>query len=114
MWILMWLGIIFLFAILFAIPTAWVLWLWIGKRRIRPQRMAILATAIPPILPATAVVVLGLLGIHGSYPAQICVLVSLGLGAAAFLSSFVFAIMRKWEIAKSTGFGGGIGLVAFV
>ena len=70
---------------------------------VRPHRTAILATAIPPTLLAIATVV-----------ADISLFVGFGLVAAAILSSVVFAIMRKWEIAKGTGFGSGIGLVVFI
>ena len=95
---------------------AWVLWLWLGKRMVRPRRAAILATAIPPTLLAIASVVLILLDpalveTEGRNIADICWLVSFYLAAAAILPSVVFAIMRKWEIAKGIGFGSGIGLV---
>ena len=95
---------------------AWVLWLWLGKRMVRPHRTAILATAIPPTLLAIAAVVLLLLDpalveTEGRNIADICWLVSFYLAAAAILPSVVFAIMRKWEIAKGIGFGSGIGLV---
>ncbi len=98
---------------------AWVLWLWLGKRMVKPRRAAILATAIPPSLLAIAVVVLVLLDPtlvepEGGNIANICGQVSLGLVAATILSSVVFAIMRKWEIAKGTGFGSGIGLVVLL
>lgn len=83
---------------------------------VRPRRAAILTTAIPPTLLAIAAVVFGLLD---KAPAEaevptivnICLQVGFGLVAAAILSSVVFAIRRKWEIAKGTGFGSGIGLV---
>ena len=98
---------------------AWVLWLWLGKRMVRPRRAAILATAIPPSLLAIAAVVLILLDPaqvepEGGNLANICGQVGFGLVAATILSSVVFAIMRKWEIAKGTGFGSGIGLVVLL
>ncbi len=98
---------------------AWVLWLWLGKRMVKPRRAAILATAIPPSLLAIAAVVLTLLDkalvvTEGFDIADICALVGFGLVAAAILSSVVFAIRRKWEIAKGTGFGSGIGLVVLM
>ena len=94
---------------LFLPILAWMLWLWLGKRMVRTSRAAILATAIPPPLLAIASVVLGQGGRSPYSPvADICGQVSLGLAAGAVLSSVVFAIMREWEIAKGTGFGGGI------
>jgi len=89
---------------------AWVLWLWLGKRIVRNSRAAILATAIPAPLLAIASAVLGQGGRSPYSPvAYICGQVSLGLLAAAVLSSVFFAIMREWEIAKGTGLGSGIG-----
>ena len=102
---------------------AWVLWLWLGKRMVRPHRTAILATAIPPTLLAIAAVVYvvytllnieGLRKVEGYTIADICWLVGYYLVAAAILPSVVFAIMRKWEIAKGIGFGSGIGLVVLL
>ena len=98
---------------------AWVLWLWLGKRRVKTHRIAILATAIPLALLVIAAVVLILLDPAflewktegGRNIADICALVGHYLVNAAILSSVVFAIMRKWEIAKGIGFGSGIGLV---
>lgn len=107
----MWLPVMFRFPILFAIPAAWVLWLWLGKRKVRTSGAAILATAIPPTLLAITAVVLGILRIRPELPAQICLIASICLVAVAFLLSVVFAIMRDWEIAKGTGFGFGIGFV---
>jgi Na+(H+)/acetate symporter ActP len=46
--------------------------------------------------------------------ADICGLVAFYLAAAAILPSVVFAITRKWEIAKGTGFGSFIGLALFL
>jgi len=103
--------------IIFIVILAWVLWLWLGKRMVRPHRTAILATAIPPTLLAIATVVYTLLNqealrkAEGYTIADICWLVGFYLVAAAILPSVVFAIRRKWEIAKGIGFGSGIGLV---
>ena len=113
MWYL-WLGIIILGVL------AWVLWLWIGKRMVRTHRVAILATAIPQALLAISFVVLYLLTLGGTEKEALqniwvpCVIASLSLAGAAFLSSIVFAIMHKWEIAKGIGHGGGIGFVVSV
>ena len=98
---------------------AWVLWLWLGKRMVRPRRAAILATAILPTLLAIAVVVFPLLDkaaveTEGFDIRDICLLVGFGLVAAATLSSVGFAIRRKWEIAKGIGLGSGIGLVVWL
>ena len=94
---------------------AWVLWLWLGKRMVKPRRAAILATAIPPSLLAIAAVGFEALVVTEGFDiADICAQVGFGLVAAAILSSVVFAIMRKWEIAKGTGFGSGIGLVVLL
>jgi len=100
----------------FVAIAVWVLWLLLGKRMVRPHRFAILATAIPPTLLAIAAVVLILLDpalveTEGRNIADICWLVGFYLVAAAILPSVVFAIMRKWQIAKGIGFGSGIGLV---
>ena len=99
---------------------AWVLWLWLGKRKVRTSRAAILATAIPQSLLVITFIVLYLLILGGadrwvlSDIWIICFYISFGIAAAAFLSSVVFAIMRKWKMAKGTGFGSVIGLVVVV
>ena len=103
--------------IFIGIVLAWVLWLWVGKRIVRTSRAALLATAIPPTLLAIAAVVFALLSTEALRKAEgytiphILWLVGFYLAVAVFLSSVVFAIMRKWEIAKGIGFGSGIGLV---
>ena len=98
----------FLLLIIYFLPIlvlAWVLWLLLGKRIVRTSRAAIVATAIPQALLAIAFFVLYLLILGGadrwalSDIWGICFYVSLGIATAAFLSSVVFAIMRKWEIA---------------
>ncbi len=99
---------------------AWVLWLWLGKRMVRPHRTAILATAIPPTLLAIAAVIFTMLNTEALRKAEgytivdICLLVGFGLLAVAILSSVGFAINRKWEIAKGIGFGSGISLVVWL
>ncbi|MFC1894227.1 hypothetical protein ACFLYR_09505 [Chloroflexota bacterium] len=103
--------------IIILVLLACLLWPWLVKRWVRPHRAAILATAIPPTLLAIAFVVLYLLTLGGADKEAlsniwvVCIFVTLGLAAAAILSSVVFVIMRKWEIAKGTSLGGGIGFV---
>lgn len=110
----------YLFPLFLLGTLAWVLWLWLGKRMVRPHRVAILATAILPTLLAIATVVFGLLNKEAlaeeteGLIANICLIVDFGLVAAAILSSVGFAIKRKWEIAKGIGFGSGIGFVALL
>ncbi len=95
----------------------WVLVLAIVKRKVRSHRTAILATAIPPSLLLIATIVYFYLNFEaivkaeGTTVVDICFWVASGLVVAALLSSFVFVIRRKWEIAKGTGFGSGIGLI---
>ena len=115
----MWIFYIFLryFSFIILGVLAWVLWLWLGKRKVRTSRVAILATAIPQALLVIAFVVLYLLTLVGadrwvlSDIWTICFYVSFGIATTAFLSSVVLAIMREWEIAKATSLTGGIGLV---
>ena len=85
----------------------------------RPRKVAILATAIPPILFAIASVVLALLNPELSETEGLNIVdnllqVSGGLVVVAILSSVVFAIKRKREIARGIVVGLGIGLVAWV
>jgi Na+-transporting NADH:ubiquinone oxidoreductase subunit NqrE len=85
----------------------------------RPRWIVIMATAIPPTLFTIVSVVLALLnpellGTEGLNIVDICGQVSFGLLAIAFISSIVFAIRRKQEIAKGIFFGFGIGLVLWV
>ena len=100
--------------IIILVPLVWVIWLWLGKRRVRTNGTAILATAIPPTILIIIGLILQLLDIPYSQVTETCLIVSLSLAGAAMLSSIVFAIMRKWEIAKGTGFGGGIGFAVGV
>ena len=89
---------------------AWVLWLWLGKRKVRPHRTAILTVAIPLTLLAIATIVLVLLD-GPEIIVDNCWLIAFYGAAAAIVLSVVFALMRKWEIAKGIGFGSGISLV---
>ena len=110
--------VLFIIYFLPILVLAWVLWL--GKRTVRASRAAILTIAIPQALLAITIIVLYLLilgdadmrALHDVWAP--CFYASLGIAAAAFLSSVVFAIGREWEIAKGTGFGSGIGVVVFV
>ena len=103
-----------MFYVIILVPIVWVLWLWLGKRKVRIHRIAILTTAIPPSLLAIVTVVFGLLSLPYSPVAESCLIISLSLVGIALLSSITFAIMRKWEIAKGIGFGSGIGVVIFL
>ena len=90
-----------------------------GRRIIKPSRVTILATSITPILLTIAAVAYSLLNQEavqkpGLNAADILMQVGAGLVAAAFISSVVFASIRKWEIAKGTGFGSGIGMVIWL
>ncbi len=106
-----------MFVLLLLGTLAWVLWLWHGKRTVKPHKVAILATAILPTLLAIATVIFGLLNKEAlateteGLIVDICLIVGFGLVAAATLSSIGFAIKRKWEVAKGIGFGSGIGFV---
>ena len=86
---------------------AWVL--RPGKRPTNPRRIAILVTAIPPLIVAIAAVVFQLL--HNaagktwvSDISNTLAIVGLGIVGAAILASAGFAIARKGEIAKGIGF----------
>jgi hypothetical protein len=77
---------------------AWVIWLLLGMLEVRTSRAAILSTAIPPTLLAIAAVVFALLNKEALGEGPIINIfwqVGFGLTVATFLSSFVFAIMRK-------------------
>jgi hypothetical protein len=93
---------------------AWVL--RPGKRPTNSRRIAILVTAIPPLVVALAAVVFQLL--HNaagktwvSDISNTCFIVGLGLVGVAILASAGFAIARKGEIAKGIGFGVCIAVV---
>ena len=99
------------------VAFAWFIFLLLLMMDVRTSGAAILSTAIPPTLMAIAAVVFALLNKEalGEGPTiNIFWQVGAGLTVAAFLSSFVFAIMRKWEIAKGTCFGSSIGLFALL
>ena len=96
---------------------AWVL--RPGKRSTNPRRVAILVTAIPPLIVAIAAVVFQLL--HNAAAktevsdiSNTCFIVGLGLVGAAILASAGFAIARKVEIAKGIGFGICIAVVVSI
>ena len=84
----------------------------------RISKGAILATAIPQALLAIAAYTTGMLFQPLSRPEKAIIEISLIVGGsiaiAAYLSSVIFAITRKWEIAKGTGIVGGIGLVVWI
>ena len=84
----------------------------------KPRWIVILATVIPPTLFAIASVVLALLNpelleTEGLNIVDSCGQVSAGLLAIAFISSIVFAIRHKREMAMGIFFGFGIGLVVW-
>jgi len=94
--------------------VAWVL----RPRReaTKSHKVAILATAIPPLILAIASIVFQLLhnaagNIWVSDISNFLVVVVLGLICAAILALAVFAIVRKSEIAKGIAFGICIGVV---
>ena len=96
---------------------AWVL--RPGKRPTNSRRIAILVTAIPPLVVAIAAIVFQLL--HNaagktwvSDISNTCFIVGLGLVGAAILASAGFAIARKVEIAKGIGFGICIAVVVSI
>ena len=76
----------------------------------KARRVAILATAIPPVILAIAALVFQLLhnaiGDEGvSDISNICFIVGIGLIGAAILVLIGFAVARKVEIVKGIGFG---------
>ena len=106
------------FPIIILCILAWPLCLLLIRRTFRISRTAILATAIPQAILAIAIYTIGLLFQPLSRTeigiAQYSFNVGAIIAVLAFLSSFIFAIMRKWEIAKGTGICGGIGLVLWI
>ena len=93
---------------------AWVL--RPGRRPTNPRKVAILATAIPPLIVAIAAVVFQVL--HNSAGktwvsdiSNTCFIISIGLIGAAILVTIGFVIARKGEIAKGIGFGICIGVI---
>lgn len=100
--------IIIIPVILVIFVVAWVL--RPGMRSTKSRKVAILATAIPPLVVATAAVFFQML--HNaagktwvSDISNTCFIVSIGLIGAAILVTIGFAIARKWEIARGIGFG---------
>ena len=106
-----------IFIVIVIAILAWVLWLLLGMMEVRTSRPAILSTAIPQALLAIALYTIGLLFQPLSRTeiaiAQYCFNVGAVIAVLSILSSVIFAIMRKWEIAKGTGIG-GIGLVVWI
>ena len=106
---------------IFAIPLIIVIGIlaWVlrpGKSPAKPRRVAILATAIPPLVVAIVAVIFQVLhntsGSTGvSDISNTCFIVSICLVGAAILAAVGFAIARKWEIAKGIGFGICIGVL---
>ena len=87
-----------------------------GKSPTKPCRVAILATAIPPLVVAIVAVIFQVLhntaGRTGvSDISNTCFIVSIGLVGAAILATGGFVIARKWEITKGIGFGICIGVI---
>ena len=87
-----------------------------GKSPSRSRIVAILATALPPLVVAIAAVVFQLL--HNaagrtwvSDISNTCFIVSIGLVGAAIVAAVGYTIARKGEIAKGMGFGICIGLL---
>ena len=87
-----------------------------GKSPTKPRRVAILATAIPPLVVAIVAIIFQVLhNIAGrtwvSDLSNTCFIVSIGLVGSAILATAGFVIARKWEIAKGIGFGICIGVI---
>jgi hypothetical protein len=92
---------------------AWVL--RPGKSPTKSRRVAILATAIPPLVITIVAIIFQVLhNIAGrtwvSDLSNTCFIVSIGLLGSAILATAGFVIARKWEIAKGIGFGICIGV----
>ena len=86
-----------------------------GKRPANQRKIAILATAIPPVIVAIAAVTFQLL--HNaagntwvSDAANTCFVISISLVGLAILAAIGFAVARRGEIAKGIGFGICIGV----
>jgi hypothetical protein len=87
---------------------AWVL--RPGKSPGKPRKVAILATAVPPLAVAIVAVIFQIL--HNaagmtwvSDISNTCFIISIALVGATVLAEVGFVIARKWEIAKGIGFG---------
>ncbi len=90
-----------------------------GKSPTKPRKVAILATAIPPLVVAIAAIVFQVL--HNaagktwiSDISNTCFIVGLCLIGAAILASAGFAFVRKGEVAKGIGFGICIAVVVSI
>ncbi len=96
---------------------AW--WLRPGKDPSGPRKIAILATSIPALAVAIAAVIFQLLH-NASGPVEVSgisnvlFLAGLGIISASILASVVFALTRKVDIAKGTGFGACIAVIVSV
>lgn len=96
---------------------AWVL--RPGKSPSRLRKIAILTTAIPPLVLAVVAVIFQLW--HNaagrtwvSDISNTCFIVSIGMIGLAILVTVGFVIARKWELAKGMGFGICIGVLTSV
>jgi hypothetical protein len=96
---------------------AWVL--RPGKNPVKPRKVAILATLIPPLAAATIAIIFQVVDnvsgrIWVSDISNTCFIVTISLVVAAILATVVLVIARKWEIAKGIGFGICIGVLISV
>ena len=89
------------------------------KNMTKPRKVAIFATAIPPVVLAIAAIVFQL--VHNaagktwvSDISNACFIVGLGLVSAAILASVGFALTHKGEVAKGIGFGICIAVVVSI
>ena len=96
---------------------AWVL--RPGKSLTNLRLIAVLATAIPPLVVAVVAVIFQLW--HNatgrtwvSDISNTCFIISIGMVGLAILATVVFIVARKWEIAKGMGFGICIGVLTSV
>jgi hypothetical protein len=96
---------------------AWVL--RPGKSPTNLRKIAVLATAIPPLVVAVVAVIFQLW--HNatgrtwvSDISNTCFIISIGMVGLAILATVVFIVARKWEIAKGMGFGICIGVLTSV
>jgi len=86
------------------------------KGTIKVRKVAILTTAIPPVIVAIAALVFQLLhnatGDEGvSDISNTCFIVGIGLIGTAILALLGFAVSRKVEIVKGIGFGLNIAVI---
>ena len=87
---------------------AWVL--RPGKSPTNLRKIAILATAIPPLVVAAVAVIFQLW--HNaagrtwvSDISNTCFIISIGIVGLAILATVGFVVARKWELARGMGFG---------